>query len=66
MLRRIVERAEILRELPRSGRKVQPDNRDDPSVTHERPYWIHYRLKPNVIEILLVWHYRQRLPPSLG
>ncbi|TXI73326.1 MAG: type II toxin-antitoxin system RelE/ParE family toxin [Dokdonella sp.] len=64
MLKRIVERAEILRERPRSGRKVQPDNRDDLRVTHERPYWIYYRIKSDVVEILLVWHYRQRPPPS--
>lgn len=66
MLARIVERTEILRETPRIGRKVQPESRDDLRVTQERPYWIYYRIKSDVIEILLVWHYRQRSPEHLG
>lgn len=65
-VRRLFDEAEKLLDAPRMGRKVQPENRDDLRVIGVRPYWLYYRIYPDAIEILLVWHYRKQPPPSLG
>jgi plasmid stabilization system protein ParE len=62
----LISEAEKLLDAPRMGRKVQPENRDDLRALGVRPYWLYYRIYPDAIEILLVWHYRQQPPQSLG
>lgn len=62
LMARLQNRARWLLAVPRSGRKVQPENRDDLRVFGERPYWLYYRICADAIEIVTVLHYRQQLP----
>jgi plasmid stabilization system protein ParE len=61
-IKRIRAAAQTLKTVPRSGRKVQPENRDDLRVTHAQPFWIYYRIRGDAIEVITVRHYRQRQP----
>jgi len=44
MIGRIRAAARQLTMVPRAGRKVQPENRDDLRVMRARPFWIYYRI----------------------
>jgi plasmid stabilization system protein ParE len=66
MVEHLIDEAEKLLDAPRMGRKVQPENQDHLRVLGVRPYWLYYRICPDAIEILLVWHYRKQPPQSLG
>ena len=62
MIERIRAAARQLMTVPRAGRKVQPENRDDLRVTRARPFWIYYRITADAIEVAAVVHYRQQQP----
>ncbi len=62
MIERIRAAARQLQMVPRAGRKVQPENRDDLRVMRARPFWIYYRIQAGAIEVAAVVHYRQRQP----
>lgn len=64
-IERLIVAAEKLRQVPRMGRKVQPENRDELRVIGVRPYWLYYRIRSDAIEVLLVWHYRKEPPRTL-
>jgi plasmid stabilization system protein ParE len=66
MIERIRTTARQLLTVPGAGRKIQPENRDDLRVTHARPFWIYYRIKADVIEIVTIVHYRQQQPERLS
>lgn len=65
-IERLIKAAEKIPHTPRMGRKVQPENRDDLRVVPVRPYWLYYRIRPDVIEVLLYWHYRLERPKHIG
>lgn len=60
MIERIRAAARQLLTVPRAGRKVQPENRDDLRVARARPFWIYYRINVGAIQIITVVHYRQQ------
>ena len=60
MVQRIRAAARRLQAVPRAGRRIQPENRDDKRVTRARPFCIYYRIKPDAIEVIAVVHYRQQ------
>ena len=64
VIERIRTAARGLLMVSRLGRKVQPENSDDFRVTHTRPFWIYYRLRPDEIQVVAVIHYRQDAQPS--
>ncbi len=66
MIERIRATARQLLTVPRAGRKIQPENRDDLRVTRARPFWIYYRIKADVIEIVTIVHFRQQQPERLS
>lgn len=66
MIDRIRAAARQLLTVPRAGRKVQPENRDDLRVTRARPFWIYYRITAGAIEVVAVVHYRQEQPQRLS
>ena len=55
----IRERALQLLYAPRIGRRVEPELRDDLRVIPVRPRWMYYRIRPDMIEIVSIKHYRQ-------
>ena len=64
-VQRLADRAAQLQTAPESGRRV-PEYPEKPlRELLERPYRIIYRLTPTQIEIVTVYHYRQRLPDDL-
>jgi len=66
MIERIRVAARLLLSVPRAGRKVQPENRDDLRVMRARPFWIYYRVTASAIEVVTVVHYRQQRPERLS
>ncbi len=58
-------RSEQVAQFPRSGRMVPEYQVPDIREVIERPYRIIYRIKPNQIDVLAVFHSAQELPPEL-
>ena len=65
MVQRILRRAGRIGHVPRAGRKLPKYQLDTLREVFERPYWIIYRIKPDMIEVVTVMHYRQLLPEDL-
>lgn len=66
MVRRLIERCEQLARLPRGAPTLPRYGRDDLRMLYERPYRIVYQICPDHIEILTLWHYRQRAPRAIA
>ena len=66
MAERLVRRAQTLGEPPLLGKRLQRYVGDDVRELLERPYRLIYRIKPDVVEILTLLHYRQLLPSDLA
>lgn len=62
---RLTRRSEQVAQFPRSGRMVPEYQVPDIREVIERPYRIIYRIKPNQIDVLAVFHSAQELPPEL-
>jgi plasmid stabilization system protein ParE len=56
---RIRDTARLLLQVPRMGRRVEPERRDDLRVIPVRPHWLYYRLAHATIEIVTIKHFRQ-------
>jgi plasmid stabilization system protein ParE len=61
---RLARRARQAGDFPHSGRRVPEYQREDLRELLERPYRIVYRIKPEQIDIVTVWHYRRLLPAA--
>ena len=62
---RLTRRSEQVGQFPRSGRMVPEYQVADIREVIERPYRIIYRIKPDQIDVLAVFHSAQELPPEL-
>ncbi len=62
---RLTRRSEQVGQFPRSGRMVPEYQVPDIREVIERPYRIIYRIKPDQIDVLAVFHRAQELPPEL-
>ena len=62
---RLTRRSEQLAVFPRSGRIVPEYQLPDIREVIERPYRVIYRIKPEQIDVLAVFHSAQELPPEL-
>jgi len=62
---RLARRARQAGELPLSGRRVPEYRRDDLSELPENPYRVIYRVQPEQVDIVTLWHTRRRLPVRL-
>ncbi len=62
---RLTRRSEQVGQFPRSGRMVPEYQVPDIREVIERPYRIIYRIKPDQIDVLAVFHSAQELPPEL-
>lgn len=58
-IERIRDAARLLLQVPRMGRRVEPERRDDLRVIPVRPRWVYYRIGDAAIEIVTIKHYRQ-------
>jgi plasmid stabilization system protein ParE len=61
---RLILRAGQIGTIPHSGRKVPEYSLPDLRELLERPYRILYRIKPDQVDIVSVWHYRRLLPAA--
>ena len=61
---RLTRRSEQVALFPRSGRIVPEYQRPAIREVIERPYRIIYRIKPDQIDVLAVFHSAQELPPE--
>jgi plasmid stabilization system protein ParE len=59
---RLVRRARQAGEFPYSGRRVPEYQREDLRELLENPYRIIYRVCPDRVDILTLWHVRRLLP----
>lgn len=66
MTRRLIERCEQLRIAPHGAPMLPRYGRDDLRMLYERPYRIVYQIHVDRIEIVTLWHYRQREPNRIG
>ena len=62
---RLLRRSQQLTRLPTSGRRVPEYPEADLRELLERPFRIIYRVTPDQVEIVTVFHYRQVLPTDL-
>ena len=62
---RLTRRSEQVGQFPRSGRMVPEYQVPDIREVIERPYRIIYRIKPDQIDVLAMFHSAQELPPEL-
>jgi plasmid stabilization system protein ParE len=58
-IERIRDAARLLMQVPRMGRRVEPERRDDLRVIPVRPRWLYYRIGDAAIEVVTIKHYRQ-------
>ncbi len=65
MVRRLIERCEQLARLPKSAPRLPRYERDDLRMLFERPYRIVYQIHADRIDIVTLWHYRQRQPRNI-
>ncbi len=65
MVRRLIERCEQLALAPHSAPRLPRYERDDLRMLYERPYRIVYQIRTDRIEIVTLWHYRQRQPRTI-
>ena len=66
MVERLLRRAQSLGEPPLLGRGLAKYADEDVREWLERPYRVIFRVKPGVIEIITVLHYRQLMPSDLA
>ena len=62
---RLLRRAQTLSEPPLMGRRLADYADDDVRELLERPYRLIYRVKPGVIEVITLLHYRQLMPSDV-
>lgn len=65
MVLRLIERCEQLARSPRSAPRLSRYRRETVRMLYERPYRIVYEIKDPCIQIVTLWHYRQRAPRHL-
>jgi plasmid stabilization system protein ParE len=61
----LVQRAQQAKDFPQSGRRVPEYGRDDLRELLERPDRIVYRVLPEQVDVVTVWHFRRVLPGVL-
>jgi len=64
-IRRLALRVRQAGEFPHSGHRVAEYQRDDLRELLENPYRIIYRIWPEQVDIVTLWHVRRLLPTDL-
>ena len=65
MVWRLIERCEQLAVAPQSAPRLPRYERDDLRMLFERPSRIVYQIHADRIEVITLWHYRQREPRDI-